>query len=125
MNFHSETVYYVLPKLGDKLVQKHVLHETGQPDPTAKLNHAKTLFEKNGKAKQILIDKTLPPKIQRVFLFHERVQLGVIRRWVNSAPGRTMESVLHAAHFKGLEAGNRLAKRMGVFDEYKKIRGDS
>lgn len=76
--------------------------------------------EKTGDC-EIIIDSSLPPPIQSVYLEHELVQLQVIA----DGASRYGESILPSAHFAGLTAGLKKAKELGVQEEYLKHRKES
>lgn len=79
-----------------------------------------TFINKETKHAEIVIDSSLRPKLQQVYLEHEQAQLDFLRK--EGVPRG--ESILPAAHQKGLRAGYRKARELGVEAEYKRHRGE-
>lgn len=113
---------YVSPTEGNELVKQHYLRLAGRYDGQ-RLHHAGTLYDPNTGEATILVDNSLPPEIQKIYELHERVQHRRIREYVN-ATGRPKEGIMPHAHFEGLEAGKRLARRLKVLPAYLKVRGE-
>jgi len=79
-----------------------------------------TLFDRRDGCAEIIIDSGLDRNIQKVYLEHESVQLSVLRK---CEPGN-VDGVLGVAHFSGLEAGYKMARILGVENQYRTIRGE-
>lgn len=71
----------------------------------------------------IIIDQTLPPGLQKVFLTHEKRQLEVITG--SEKEGYPFSSIGRTAHEAGVKAGIEVAQAEGVLDEYLQIIGET
>ena len=87
----------------------------------ASFRYAATIFHPETEEPQIVVDSTFSPGIQEVYLEHERVQLEMIIGY-KERTGFSIHGVLPKAHYAGLYAGVKLAKKLGILDEYTKIR---
>lgn len=122
----KEQVLFVSPAEADEMVQQHYIKLTGKHNGE-RIHNAATLYNPTTGEATIVVDSSLPKIIQKIFEFHEKVQHRRIREFVNSS-GQSMEKtmplIMPHAHFEALEAGYRLARRLKVFEQYQRIRGE-
>ena len=81
---------------------------------------ATTMLDQRTLDATIIVNNRLDPKIQRAYLKHEGVQLGILREWAGH--GGSIPSIMPNAHENGLQAGLDEAEKLGVLEQYKKRR---